>query len=94
MKFLLVVTEDGYGKRIPVDEIVRTKGRDTVGVKVSNHPIPAALVVDRLDSDVVIATKAAKIERCRSPRYRSVGPPPARLARVRVQRAAQEVVLG
>jgi tRNA A37 threonylcarbamoyladenosine synthetase subunit TsaC/SUA5/YrdC len=63
MRFPLVVTEDGYGKRIPVDEIVRTKGRDTVGVKVSNHPIPAALVVDRLDSDVVIATKAAKIER-------------------------------
>lgn len=45
--FLLVVTADGYGKRVPVAQIPR-HCRGSTGVRVSPGQIAAALVV-RLD---------------------------------------------
>ena len=37
-QYLLVITEDGYGKRVAVDEIRHTR-RDAVGVKISRVSI-------------------------------------------------------
>ena len=58
---MLVVIENGYGKRIRVSEIRRTKP-GAVGVKVSKVPVAAALVVEA-DDDLLIATALGKIER-------------------------------
>jgi DNA gyrase/topoisomerase IV subunit A len=60
--FLLVVTEDGYAKRIPVSEIRRTKGRGTQGVKVSSSPVAFSAVVEE-DDELVLASERGKIER-------------------------------
>ena len=60
-QFMLVVIENGYGKRIRVSEIRRTKP-GAVGVKVSKVPVAAALVVEA-DDDLLIATALGKIER-------------------------------
>jgi len=64
-QYVLVVSEDGYGKRVPVDEIRRTKGRNVTGVNLSRVPIAAALVVDRTDGEVVLMTANGKIQRIR-----------------------------
>ncbi len=60
----MIVTEDGYGKRVAVGEVRRTQGRGTVGVRVSRDPIAAALVVNGEGAgDVVIVSAAGKVER-------------------------------
>lgn len=62
---LLIVTEDGYGKRVAIDEIRCTQGRNSKGVNVSRVPVAAALVVDNTDAEAVIATANGKVERVR-----------------------------
>lgn len=61
-QYLLIVTEDGFGKRVAVDEVRRTS-RGAKGVNLSSAPVAAVLVVDRDDGDVVIATAAGRVER-------------------------------
>ena len=63
--YLLLVTEDGFGRRVAVDDVRRTKGRNAVGVNISRVPVAAALVVDSTDAEVVIATANGKVERLR-----------------------------
>jgi hypothetical protein len=43
--YLLIVTEDGYRKRIHTDEIPRTR-RAVKGVKISTVPVAAAVWID------------------------------------------------
>ena len=59
---LLIVTEDGYGKRVAVDEVRRT-ARDTIGVNVSKSEIAAAVVVSADVGDVVIASAGGVVQR-------------------------------
>jgi DNA gyrase subunit A len=61
MVFLLVVTDAGYGKRVKVGDIPRT-GRNRAGVTIAPVPPAGAVVVTSAD-DVLIATRAGKIER-------------------------------
>jgi hypothetical protein len=62
-EYLLIVTEDGMGRRVAVDEIRRTKGRGGVGVTVSKSAIAAALVVSDDDGDVLIASAGGIVQR-------------------------------
>jgi DNA gyrase C-terminal domain, beta-propeller len=62
MKALLVISEDGFAKRVPLADFP-VQHRDTQGVALSSTPVAAALVVDGVDGDVVIATALGKIER-------------------------------
>ena len=61
MRFLLVVTDDGYGKRIPLATI-RRMGRGTTGVAVSSVPVAFSAVVAEL-GELVLASACGKIER-------------------------------
>ncbi len=65
---LLIVTTDGYGKRIPTAEIRRTN-RGAVGVRVSRVPVAIAMVVDsgaeHSGAELVIATTSGKVQRIR-----------------------------
>jgi DNA gyrase/topoisomerase IV subunit A len=61
MSHLLVVTVDGYGKRVPLADIPRRR-RKTKGVKVSTAPVAAALMLDG-PASIVIATSCGKITR-------------------------------
>lgn len=61
MSFLLIVTEDGYGKRIPVSDIPR-QGRGRQEVQVSSEPVAAALVAPE-GQEVAIASAGGKVER-------------------------------
>ncbi len=63
--YLLLVTADSFGRRVAVDDVRRTKGRNAVGVNISRVPVAAALVVDGTDAEVVIATANGKVERLR-----------------------------
>ena len=63
MAELLIVTEDGYGRRVRLGEIKRMKDRGRVGVKLSRWPIAAALVVDARDTALIITTAAGKVVR-------------------------------
>ena len=58
---LLVVTVDGYAKRVPLDDIP-VRRRNTKGVVLSSVPIAAVLKVDGSET-LLIATKRGKIER-------------------------------
>jgi DNA gyrase/topoisomerase IV subunit A len=58
---LLVITEDGYGKRVPITDIRRTH-RGARGVHLSSVPVAAALMV-RGHEHIVIATATGKLER-------------------------------
>lgn len=60
-EYLLVVTEDSYGKRMPVATIPRT-GRGRQGVAISPSVIAAAAVVSLAD-EVVIATTKGMVQR-------------------------------
>jgi DNA gyrase subunit A len=59
-QYLLIVTEDGYGKRLPVASIRKTK-RGLAGVTVSPAAVAGAIVLDPDDKEIVIATRKAKI---------------------------------
>jgi hypothetical protein len=66
---LLLVTEDGYGKRISSTDIRRTN-RGTQGVRVSRRPVAIAIVVEAdgseatdTDSDLLISTTSGKVQR-------------------------------
>ena len=63
MQWLLLVTENGYAKRVGVGEIRRTKARGGVGVVVSRVPVAAALVVGEVTGDMVIATQQGMVQR-------------------------------
>jgi DNA gyrase/topoisomerase IV subunit A len=58
---LLVITEDGYGKRVPITDIPRTR-RGAGGVHLSSVPVAATLMV-RGGEHVMIATATGKLER-------------------------------
>jgi DNA gyrase subunit A len=60
-RHLLVVTEGGYGKRVPVADISVHK-RGGQGVRVSSEPVAEALLVGERDT-LVIATARGKIVR-------------------------------
>lgn len=62
-EYLLVVTEDGYGKRIPMGDIPRQRNRGARGVKVSSAPLAAAFVLSPGLDGLVIATAKGKVER-------------------------------
>jgi DNA gyrase C-terminal domain, beta-propeller len=59
---LLIVTEDGYGRRVPVHEIRKTDRRAS-GVRVSKTPVAIAMVVDDPEAELVIATAGGNIQR-------------------------------
>lgn len=61
-EYLLVVTEDGYAKRVAVDDVRRTKGRGGLGVGVSRVPLVAALVVGE-DGELLLASARGKVQR-------------------------------
>jgi len=59
---LLLITVDGFGKRVPTRQI-RLTGRDRKGVRVIAHGATVAAALMVRDSDtIVIATRAAKIQ--------------------------------
>lgn len=62
MTDVLVITEDGYGKRIALADIPPRRRRGGPVVRLLSVPVAAAVTVDRAD-DVVIATAAGKVER-------------------------------
>ena len=59
---LLIVTADGYGKRVPLADIPRRR-RPAAGVKVSTAPVAAALVLDGTEQSIVVATAKGRTER-------------------------------
>ena len=61
MRFPLVVTEDGYGKRILFPTIRRT-GRGTMGVMVSSLPVAFSAVVTE-QGELVLASAYGRLER-------------------------------
>ena len=63
-RYLLLVDEDGRGKRIPVGE-VRHVMRGRVGVNVSTVPLAVSLVVDDPTAELLLMTKAGKVQRVR-----------------------------
>jgi len=60
--YLLVVTADGYGKRVRLGELKPTKHARTRGVRLSAAEPAAVLVVGRT-GDVMIATAGARLPR-------------------------------
>jgi hypothetical protein len=62
-EYLLIITEDGFGKRVPLSEIPCTKGRGGLGAIVSKHDIAAALVVSDDDTDLLIASTGGIVQR-------------------------------
>jgi len=84
-QYLLVITEDGYGKRVLTSEIPRTNRR-TQGVSVSHTPIAAALVVDESTPELIIQTRAGKTQRIKTSavpiRHRARGRRGVRLIRL------------
>jgi DNA gyrase/topoisomerase IV subunit A len=60
-RYLLVVTEDGFAKRLPVAELPPRR-RAAKGVCVSSVPLAAALEVGAGD-EVVLASALGKVER-------------------------------
>jgi hypothetical protein len=59
---LLIITESGFGKRVPVDEVRRTN-RGARGVNASRDKVAVAIVVNDPDADLVLATAEGKVER-------------------------------
>jgi DNA gyrase/topoisomerase IV subunit A len=59
MRYLLVVTEDGDGKRVPVSGVRKTD-RGSKGVKLSTVPVAAALVVGT-EKELLIGTRRGKM---------------------------------
>jgi hypothetical protein len=59
--FLLVITVDGYGKRVALDDIPLRR-RTAKGVKLSTAPVAAAMLVGERDS-LLIASARGKIVR-------------------------------
>jgi hypothetical protein len=62
-RYLLVVTTDGYGKRLPVREITKQRHRGGMGVKVSSAPVAATIVVTGAKGDLVLMSAVGKVER-------------------------------
>jgi DNA gyrase subunit A len=61
--YLLIVTECGHGKRIPVDAIPHTsRNRHGVTIRPVTVTVAGAVVVS-IEDEVVIATKSGKVER-------------------------------
>jgi DNA gyrase/topoisomerase IV subunit A len=60
---LLIVTEDGFAKRVPVSEIRTKKHKGGMGVMVSSVPVVATLTVEGTAGDLVIASTHGKVER-------------------------------
>jgi DNA gyrase subunit A len=57
---LLIVTEDGYGKQIPINKIRKTK-RGLAGVTISPATIAGAIVLDPDDKEILVGTLKGKI---------------------------------
>jgi DNA gyrase subunit A len=62
-EYLLVLGEDGYGKRTPVTKYRQQKHRGGQGVRTSTSPPLAAALVVREHHEVVAATSGCKIIR-------------------------------
>ena len=60
-KLMLVVGEDGYGKRFATKEL-KAKGRGTMGVKVGEGPLAAAWMV-RDSDELIVATRQGQMIR-------------------------------
>ena len=61
--WLLVITVDGYAKRVPLADIPLTgRGRRGVRVTAERHAVAGAVVVDTGD-DVLVATRSGKVQR-------------------------------
>jgi hypothetical protein len=60
-RVLLVVTDDGYGKRIAL-KLIGRKLRDTKGVAVSSMPVAFSAVVEVSDA-LVLMTAQGKVQR-------------------------------
>jgi hypothetical protein len=61
---VLLVTRDGFGKRVPVDQIRRTH-RSAKGVRVSAAPPVAALIVDEHTDEVIVQSRQGMTQRLR-----------------------------
>lgn len=59
--YLLIVTTDGYGKRLPLESITLTR-RGIHGAKVSSVPIAAAFEAEE-DGEIVLSTSSRKVVR-------------------------------
>lgn len=62
-EYLLVLGEDGYGKRTPTSSYRSAKVRGGQGVRTSTRPPLAAALVVREHHEIVAATHAGKIAR-------------------------------
>jgi hypothetical protein len=58
----LLVTEDGYGRRVPVHQLRKTD-RLASGVRVSKTSVAIAMVVDDPEAELVIATAGGNVQR-------------------------------
>jgi DNA gyrase/topoisomerase IV subunit A len=78
MKYLLIVTEDGYGKRVPLDDDLTRKHRGVHGAGIASRPVAVScVVVDEIidvgdgtitvdrheDRDLVLATRNGIVNR-------------------------------
>jgi len=62
--YLLIVTDDGYGKRIPTTEVRRLKHLGGSGSFVSKDPVAVAKVVgDDPTAELLLASKKGKLVR-------------------------------
>jgi hypothetical protein len=57
---LLVVAVNGYGKRVRADSIPR-HNRDSMGVRISPHPVAGTVMLDPEDREVLLASRSGKI---------------------------------
>jgi hypothetical protein len=55
---------NGYGKRVPADEIPRTSGRNTLGVKILSAELAAAVLV-KDEAEFIIQARSGMTERLR-----------------------------
>jgi DNA gyrase subunit A len=89
-RYLLILTDDGYGKRLPLGE-VPTRRAGPKGVRVSSEPVAAAIVVGG-DGDLLVGSATGKVKRI------SVASVPIHRRRVqtggRMSRGARVVELG
>ena len=75
-KLMLVVGEDGYGKRFATKEL-KAKGRGTMGVKVGEGPLAAAWMV-RDSDELIVATRQGQMIRLSAKRCAGLSPQGAR----------------
>jgi len=58
---IILITTDGYGKRMAVADIRKT-GRNRKGVQISKAPLAAAITITHTNHDLVLASAGGKIQ--------------------------------